>query len=70
MRKLTLAEITLIGTYNYTMADLRATVAALHDNVFGDCSWVEARALADGAAAFADLHEGKSASAKIVLLPH
>jgi alcohol dehydrogenase len=70
MRKLTLAEITLIGTYTYTMADLRATVAALHGNVFGDCSWVEARALADGAAAFADLHEGKSASAKIVLLPH
>lgn len=70
MRKLTLAEITLIGTYTYTMADLRATVAALHGDAFGDCSWVEARALADGAAAFADLHEGKSASAKIVLLPH
>jgi hypothetical protein len=28
MRKLTLAEITLIGTYTYTTADLRATVAA------------------------------------------
>ena len=70
MRKLTLAEVTLIGTYTYTMADLRATVAALHGNAFGDCSWVEERALADGAAAFADLHEGRSASAKIVLRPH
>jgi D-arabinose 1-dehydrogenase-like Zn-dependent alcohol dehydrogenase len=29
MRKLTLAEITLLGTYTYTMADLRATVSAL-----------------------------------------
>ena len=29
MRKLTLAEITLLGTYTYSMADLRATVAAL-----------------------------------------
>ena len=28
MRKLTLAEITLIGTYTYTTADLRATVRA------------------------------------------
>ena len=70
MRKLTLAEITLIGTYTYTMADLRATVAALHGNAFGDCSWVEERPLADGAAAFSDLHEGKTASAKIVLRPH
>jgi threonine dehydrogenase-like Zn-dependent dehydrogenase len=70
MRKITLAEITLIGTYTYTMADLRATVAALHANAFGDCAWVEERALADGARAFADLHEGKSASAKIVLRPH
>ena len=70
MRKLTLAEITLIGTYTYTMADLRATVTALHEGAFGDCTWVEQRPLADGASAFLDLHEGKSASAKIVLLPH
>ena len=28
MRRLTLAEVTLIGTYTYTTADLRATVAA------------------------------------------
>ncbi len=70
MRKLTLAEITLIGTYTYTMADLRATVNALHQGSFGDCAWVEERSLSDGALAFADLHEGKSASAKIVLRPH
>jgi alcohol dehydrogenase len=70
MRKLTLAEITLIGTYTYTMADLRATVTGLHEGAFGDLSWVEHRPLADGAGAFADLHEGKSAAAKIVLLPH
>ena len=30
MRKLTLAEITLIGTYTYSTADLNATVAALY----------------------------------------
>ena len=70
MRKLTLAEITLIGTYTYTMADLRATVTALHEGAFGDCTWVEERALSDGASAFRDLHDGKTASAKIVLRPH
>lgn len=70
MRKLTLAEITLLGTYTYSMADLRATVAALARGAFGDLSWVERRSLADGAAAFDDLHQGRTASAKLVLEPH
>ncbi len=69
MRKLTLAEITLQGTYTYTTADLRATVDALHRGVFGDLSWVEERRLADGAQAFVDLDRGRSAAAKIVLRP-
>lgn len=69
MRKLTLAEITLIGTYTYSTADLRATVDALHRGVFGDLAWVETRPLAAGAEAFADLHHGRSAAAKIVLEP-
>lgn len=69
MRKLTLAEITLIGTYTYTTADLRAAVAALAAGALGDLAWVEERPLADGAAAFRDLHEGRSAAAKIILRP-
>lgn len=69
MRKLTLAEITLLGTYTYSMADLRATVAALERGVFGDLSWVERRPLADGARAFDDLHHGRLATAKVVLEP-
>jgi len=69
MRKLTLAEITLLGTYTYSTADLRATVAALARGVFGDLSWVERRPLHDGPQAFLDLHEGRTASAKLVLEP-
>jgi len=69
MRKLTLAEITLLGTYTYSTADLYATVAALQRGAFGNLDWVEHRPLADGARAFRDLHLGKSASAKIVLHP-
>lgn len=69
MRKLTLAEITLLGTYTYTTADLRATVDALDRGLFGDLAWVEQRPLADGAAAFADLDHGRSPAAKIVLVP-
>lgn len=69
MRKLTLAEITLLGTYTYSQADLRATVAALARGVFGDLSWVERRPLAEGAQAFDDLHHGRLATAKVVLEP-
>ncbi len=69
MRKLTLAEITLLGTYTYSMADLRATVAGLERGVFGDLSWVERRPLSQGAQAFDDLHHGRLASAKVVLEP-
>ena len=69
MRKLTLAEVTLIGTYTYTTADLRATVRLLADGAFGDLSWVEERPLADGARAFADLDAGRTAASKVVLRP-
>jgi threonine dehydrogenase-like Zn-dependent dehydrogenase len=69
MRKLTLAEITLMGTYTYGMADLRATVAAIDRGAFGDLSWVERRPLSQGAQAFEDLHHGRVASAKVVLEP-
>lgn len=70
MRKLTLAEVSVLGSYTYTRADLRAAVAALHSGALGDLGWVETRALADGAGAFADLDQGSAAAAKIVLTPH
>ncbi|MFT5534802.1 MAG: 2-desacetyl-2-hydroxyethyl bacteriochlorophyllide A dehydrogenase [Burkholderiaceae bacterium] len=69
MRKLTLAEITLLGTYTYTTADLRATVAALHAGAFGALAWVEQRTLAEGQRTFQDLDEGRTAAAKIILHP-
>lgn len=69
MRKLTLAEITLIGTYTYSTADLRAAVCALHKGAFGKLEWVEERPLGEGARAFRDLDAGLAAAAKIVLRP-
>jgi alcohol dehydrogenase len=69
MRKLTLAEITLLGTYTYTTADLRATVKLLHEGAFGDLSWVQSLPMSEGAKAFADLDSGQIASSKLVLLP-
>lgn len=69
MRKLTLAEITLLGTYTYTTADLRATVQLLHEGAFGDLSWVKSVPLNEGAQAFVDLDSGRTASSKVVLVP-
>lgn len=69
MRKLTLAEISLLGTYTYTTADLRATVAALARGELGDLSWVEERPLADGPQAFLDLAGGVSSAPKVLLRP-
>ncbi|MDA3787878.1 MAG: alcohol dehydrogenase catalytic domain-containing protein [Desulfobacula sp.] len=69
IRKLTLFEITLIGVYCYTAADVRAAVKALDAGLLGDLSWVETRPLSQGAQAFSDLDKGLSAAAKIVLVP-
>ncbi len=69
MRKLTLAEITLMGTYTYTTADLRATVKLLNEGVFGDLTWVKTMPLSEGARAFSELDSGKHSSAKVVLVP-
>ena len=69
VRKLTLAEITFIGNYTYSAVDLRAATQALHSGALGSLDWVETRSLADGAAAFRAIHEGKTAAPKIVLVP-
>ncbi len=69
MRKLTLAEITLLGTYTYTTADLRATVSALYRGAFGNLEWVETRPMSNAVEAFDDLDNGRTAAAKVVMLP-
>lgn len=69
VRRITLQEITLIGSYCYTMADFRETVNALAAGRFGRLQWLESRPLADGAHAFADLDQGRTAAAKILLKP-
>jgi alcohol dehydrogenase len=69
IRKLTLFEVSMIGVYCYTAADMRAAVQAIADGMLGDLSWVETRPLSDGAEAFDDLHNDRTAAAKIVLAP-
>ena len=69
IRRITLQEITVIGTYTYSMADFRDTARAIFAGRLGDFGWVEERGLADGPNAFADLLAGRVAASKIVLRP-
>ena len=67
IRKLTLQEVTFIGTYTYTMVEFRETLQGLAAGTFGPIDWIEQRPLKDGIAAFRDLHAGTVPNAKIVL---
>ena len=69
IRRMTLQEITFIGTYTYTEADFRETAQAIFDGRLGALDWVETRPLSEGGQAFADIRAGKAASPKIILDP-
>lgn len=69
VRRMTLQEITFIGTYAYTTQDFRDTAAAIFDGRLGALDWCEHRPLADGFDAFQNLRAGKVAAPKIVLNP-
>ncbi len=68
-RTLTLTEITFLGVYTYTPADLEASLAALHAGHLGKLAWIEERPLIDGGQAFVDLDQGATPAAKIILRP-
>jgi len=68
-RRITLQEITLLGNYCYTHADLCASIDLLYHRQLGNLNWVEVRPLSAGAMAFEDLHYGRVAAGKIVLQP-
>jgi threonine dehydrogenase-like Zn-dependent dehydrogenase len=69
IRRMTLQEITFIGTYTYTAEDFRQTAQAIFDGRFGALNWIEKRPLSDGAQAFQDIRQGKALAPKIVLIP-
>lgn len=68
-RRMTLQEITFIGTYTYTPEDFRDTAQAIFDGRLGALDWVETRPLSDGQAAFEDILAGQAAAPKIILKP-
>lgn len=69
IRRMTLQEITFIGTYTYTVKDFRDTAQAIFDGRLGPLDWIETRPLSAGAEAFLALRQGAVMSPKIVLEP-
>lgn len=69
VRRMTLQEITLIGTYTYTAQDFRDACQAMFDGHLGALDWIETRALSEGARAFADIQAGTVEAPKIILKP-
>ena len=67
IRRLTLQEITVTGSYCYTPDDFAAALGAIADGSLGSLGWIEARPMAEGAQAFADLDAMRVNAAKIVL---
>jgi threonine dehydrogenase-like Zn-dependent dehydrogenase len=70
IRRMTLQEITFIGTYTYTAQDFRDCAAALFDGLLGPLDWCEIRPLSEGAQSFADIRAGLVPAPKIILNPH
>lgn len=69
IRRMTLQEVTFIGTYTYTAADFRATAQAMFDGKLGALDWYETRPLSEGAKAFAEIRQGLAQASKIILKP-
>ena len=70
VRRMTLQEITFIGTYTYTAQDFRDTAAALFDGRLGPLNWAETRPLSEGSAAFQAIRSGQTAAPKTILHPN
>ncbi|MBT3546354.1 MAG: alcohol dehydrogenase catalytic domain-containing protein [Flavobacterium sp.] len=68
-RKMTLQEVTVIGTYCYTNKDFAQTLEILSNKDIGPLDWIEFRDLKNGANAFKEIHNGSCIAPKIILLP-
>jgi len=68
-RKMTLQEVTVIGTYCYTNKDFEQTLSILSKKEIGPLNWIEFRDLKNGGDAFKQIHDGTCVAPKIILLP-
>ncbi|MCH9844714.1 MAG: alcohol dehydrogenase catalytic domain-containing protein [Alphaproteobacteria bacterium] len=69
IRRITLQEITFIGTYTYNVQDFQETAEAIFSGKLGALDWHSVIPLAEGAEAFDAIKTGKVANPKVILQP-
>ncbi len=69
IRRMTLQEIRVTGSYTYTMSDFKDTVNALMDGRLGTLDWFEEAKLDHGSKCFERLSSGQVRAPKILLTP-
>jgi L-iditol 2-dehydrogenase len=70
IRRMTLQELRVSGSYTYTMSDFRETVAAMIQGQLGHLDWFEEAPLDQGLACFERLSGGRVGVPKILLTPN
>lgn len=70
IRRITLQEISFIGTYTYTAQDFRDTAQAIFEGRLGSLDWMAQMPLGEGQSAFDALRAGTVAEPKIILKPN
>ncbi len=68
-RKMTLAQITVVGSYTYTHDEFVEVVDIMSKGGFGKLDWYKNYALSDGPFAFKQLLDGQADAIKIILNP-
>ena len=67
LRRMTLAEITFIGSYTYSALDFKVAAKKIENAEIGPLDWIDERPLAEGVGAFRELIDGQVSSPKIIL---
>lgn len=69
VRRMTLQELRVTGSYTYTMKDFHETVQAMTRGQLGELNWFEEASLDDGLVCFERLSQGQVNVPKILLTP-
>ena len=67
IRKITLQEIVVSGSYCYTAQEFRDVVTAMAAGRLGTLDWTEERTLAGGVDAFSDIDAHRVGASKVIL---
>ena len=69
VRRMTLQDISFIGSYTYTQADFELTAQAINQHALGSLNWIQAHPLEQGPELFQSINSGTMHAPKVLLYP-